>query len=420
MLGEHSGENIASCISAVFKQYSITNKLGCFVLDNASNNDSCIIALAKTFNIDAKHQRLRCGGHIINLIVKAILFGKGVGKFQRQLAGAGDSEQFKLWRKRGPIGKVHNIVKYINRSEQRRQDFESLQATTAGTDKTFYYKLLQDGGIRWNSTYDMITRALKLRDALDLYLFRWQMPPKDGNCQYDLSQDKLSAADWHELTRFQALLRPFKDMTKRLEGRADRRGLGSRAEGTHGAIWEVLEAMDFMSSKLETAAEEVADEEESHYKTGVDLGWLKLMKYYRLTDETPIYRASIILHPAHKYDYFHEKWAHHPNWIKAAKTVTRDLFEQYKKAAGDESQESEPGEICGHKLEQSEFDAYRQTSVKQKKRRRFIQDELDRYIADNQDDAIASPEEPLAWWREKALKYPILSRMAFDLFSIPG
>jgi hypothetical protein len=31
------------------------------------------------------------------------------------------------------------------------------------------WKLLLDGGVRWNAIYLMITRALHLREALDLY-----------------------------------------------------------------------------------------------------------------------------------------------------------------------------------------------------------------------------------------------------------
>ena len=54
-----------------------------------------------------------CIGHIINLIVKSILFGEGLSKFEKELAGASDIENFRLWRRQGVVGRMHNIVKYI-------------------------------------------------------------------------------------------------------------------------------------------------------------------------------------------------------------------------------------------------------------------------------------------------------------------
>jgi hypothetical protein len=50
--------------------------------------------------------------------------------------------------------------------------FESKQTEVIDEGKTSYTKILRlvrNGGIRWNSTYLMIERAMHLRDALTLY-----------------------------------------------------------------------------------------------------------------------------------------------------------------------------------------------------------------------------------------------------------
>jgi hypothetical protein len=91
--------------------------------DNAGENDNAITELAKLFEIDPQTQRLRCLGHIINLVVKALLFGKGVSKLERELRGAADEAQFEIWGRKGPIGKLHNLCVYINRNDKRRQVF---------------------------------------------------------------------------------------------------------------------------------------------------------------------------------------------------------------------------------------------------------------------------------------------------------
>ena len=116
-----------------------------------------IQALSKQIPGVDSTKRLFCAGHIINLVVKAILFGEGISRFERDLIGASDQETFELWRKFGVIGKVHNIVKYIMRSDQRRQELEkhlkqiikeSQQKTSEVTENLIdsVLTLIKDGG----------------------------------------------------------------------------------------------------------------------------------------------------------------------------------------------------------------------------------------------------------------------------------
>jgi len=88
------------------------------MMDNAQDNDSAIKELARTFGLNEDQVHLQCIGHIINLIVKALLFSKGISKLERELCGASDKDIFKIWSKNGPIGKVHNLCTYVNRSDQ--------------------------------------------------------------------------------------------------------------------------------------------------------------------------------------------------------------------------------------------------------------------------------------------------------------
>lgn len=69
----HSDENIAEVMSEVLQDYSIMfSQIDCFILDNAMNNDTCITALAKTYEWSKNEvytHWLRCFDHIINLVV---------------------------------------------------------------------------------------------------------------------------------------------------------------------------------------------------------------------------------------------------------------------------------------------------------------------------------------------------------------
>ena len=96
-------------------------------MDNAIDNNTILKELATWFNINISYSRLQCLGYIINLVIKALLFGKGVSKLERKLAGASYDEAFKIWNGIGPIGKLYNIYIYINHNSIRIIAFKKYQ-----------------------------------------------------------------------------------------------------------------------------------------------------------------------------------------------------------------------------------------------------------------------------------------------------
>ena len=87
--GEHTGENMATLLE-VFREYKIGGRIGFFILDNASSNDTCVdLVLRKLYpSMNAKQRlrrRLRCLGHIINLAAQAFLLGKQSQETSEQL-----------------------------------------------------------------------------------------------------------------------------------------------------------------------------------------------------------------------------------------------------------------------------------------------------------------------------------------------
>jgi hypothetical protein len=112
VLGAHSGANIAAALMEVLEKYEIADKLGYMMLDNATNNDTAVEALQDALisklgtvpTISAEERRLRCFGHILNLVVKAMLFGTDEARLEMS------KEDLLIWRKIGPVGKLHNVV----------------------------------------------------------------------------------------------------------------------------------------------------------------------------------------------------------------------------------------------------------------------------------------------------------------------
>ena len=159
--GSHSGQNQARLVLKTLTSYKIRNRLGHFVMDNASTNDTLMEYIAEDLEdegiaYDPRQHRLRCNGHIINLAVCAFFFGKHPDA-ERQADGAIESrvgpsiQELNTWRRLRPLGKLHNIIVYIMASPQQIQAF---------TQQSGGHMPRKDNKTRWNSWYMMLDWSL--------------------------------------------------------------------------------------------------------------------------------------------------------------------------------------------------------------------------------------------------------------------
>ena len=116
LYGAHTGDNQSQIVLTLLQEYFLVKKVGYFTLDNAANDTalSCLSAKLNEIGVtfDPEESRLRCIGHVINLVVKAFLYGYEVE--EDALLEASSS----IWRKRGPYGKLRNVITYICWSPQ--------------------------------------------------------------------------------------------------------------------------------------------------------------------------------------------------------------------------------------------------------------------------------------------------------------
>jgi hypothetical protein len=210
--GRHCGHRISKTVVEVIREFDIGNKLGYFITDNASNNATCLQFLGEEFNFSAPERHVRCAGHVLNLVAKAVLFGSDVDAFGSELQDLSLEEQeLGRWRKKGPTGKLHNVVKYITASPQRIETFEGIQRrNSAGEKDGAVLKLVKDNFTRWNSVDDCAVRAIRLRASIDEYIeeerdnwINYQRRPDQkrhekryaGGKQPSILQDQLSSDD---------------------------------------------------------------------------------------------------------------------------------------------------------------------------------------------------------------------------------
>ena len=119
------------------------------------------------------HDRLRCFGHIINLVVKCFLWGEdraSIAGERNEIHHSPEEElrQLREWRKKGPIGKLHNIITYIRRTPQRLDQFTAvLQSTYPG--ESIVLPIL--GNLTcWSSDYMSLKCALCIKGAISSFI----------------------------------------------------------------------------------------------------------------------------------------------------------------------------------------------------------------------------------------------------------
>lgn len=388
--GAHTGENFEMEIIELFKEFGILHKIGYMIGDNADNNNTAATWLdleLEALGISWKcgQHRLRCNGHIINLSVLAFLGGcSSKSKFEKFDHSPDDQER---WRELGVLGKLHNIIMYIQSSTQRRQEWKQKYSKKV---------LRRDNATRWNSWYTMCDCALQpaTKAALGRYL--------EDHVE-DLP-DTLSASDWNLLSHLHSFLEKFLDATKSTEGHED-------------SLAGVLFSMDYLMQHYKEHETTFANN--SVMRRCIKAGRNKLENYFNLTDESAAYAASIVLDPSWKWLHFEEAWKDKPNDILVAKERVLKLWETDYKPTTAVIAESTSQPAA--KRQESDFNSYRNRPRPRSTITTSL-DDYERYLADPVVEANGDSFNPLAWWIDERRKrdYPALRQMALDILSIPA
>jgi hypothetical protein len=446
LVKRHSGENIAAEIVEVIKSFELEEKVGYFTLDNAGNNDTAMEVIAEVLGLDSTRRRVRCIGHIINLVVKALLFGKDAEAFEETiergelLARAAHDE----WMKKGPVGKVHNWVVWVHRSDLLTNMLKELQQDSINTSddpevqKQKPLEVILDNDTRWLSQYYMIKRAIKLRRFYDEFMAKAKRVFQDagkGQRGAKLSPclettSILDEKDWAVLEAFEGLLHDFHVVIKALQGDGKPRERRGGIEETFGSITRVLEAFEFLLKKLEAAKSLIHEYPEPvQFGININLGWAKLDKYYNYLSDSPVYYAAAALTPCLRWRFFENQWGdEHADWIDDAKELVRSLWEsEYRDL--EVSTTSEDVRVAKkRKTNLSSFDLFCQANrgIESPQPRpspapssQPTMDEYDRWLLDvSVNDKEVT--DPLEYWRSKAKDYPRLSKMALDVMTVPA
>ncbi|KAK7583457.1 hypothetical protein V3481_012745 [Fusarium oxysporum f. sp. vasinfectum] len=254
--GAHSGENLAGSLVDIVHEWEIEGRVGCAISDNMTANDTCLYHMYPRLDpsmrpVDIKARRMRCYGHMLNLVARAFLFGKDAESFELEsdinsMRGLVEQD-LDHWRTKGPIGKLRNIVKFIRSSPQRSEQFKRVareqdhEEYRLCEESTAELEVVMNNETRWNSTYMMIERALRKQTDIRAFIFTTQ--EEEDAARRIPAEDILSSEDWRVLGEVNEILKPIYLQTMRTQGW----GKGN----SHGRLWEVLIGMEYLLEHFE-------------------------------------------------------------------------------------------------------------------------------------------------------------------------
>ncbi|KAJ0139617.1 hypothetical protein HZ326_17455 [Fusarium oxysporum f. sp. albedinis] len=273
LLDRHIGENIAEQVLNI-------------------NNKITMEELGRELGFDWKKRWVRCIGHVVNRVVKHMLFGQDPDAFEQQIydgqfTAAREHEQ---WRKRGPVGKWHNFAVSQLSNDPAIQNHGPV------------------GAILDNATHWLSQLAIALRRIL----LDFQLVAKT------LEGDGLGK---HQK-----------------QGQEDEKRL-------HGTSWDLLHAYEYLIESLESPKKiAVGLPDSGHLAFNSNLGWIKLDEYYQYLNDSPVIYGAAALHPAYRWALFDDLWgddAKRRKWIIKTKAIIQNLWECEYKGLFSEDQDSD-------------------------------------------------------------------------------
>ncbi|EJF55349.1 hypothetical protein DICSQDRAFT_74416, partial [Dichomitus squalens LYAD-421 SS1] len=185
------------------------------------------------------------------------------------------------------------------------------------------------------------------------------------------------------------------------------------SSSTRGLVHEVIPYIDVLTAHLDDFQDNLSLT--SAILAAAKRGRLMLSKYYSLTDETPIFRIAMIMHPAYKLSYFRKADWPEASIQEACRLITHEWTTRYKPAPAANLTGPAVGPSTGEGTTRSWSCTVQITRSVLADR-----DALEAYL---EAPPLATVKDPLAY-QNTAIKSgsedPALAHMALNFLSIPA
>ncbi|CAL9004705.1 unnamed protein product [Prunus brigantina] len=400
----HKGDDIGRCLEACLNSWGI-DKVFSITVDNASANDEAVEYMAKslksknTIMLDGKYLHMRCACHILNLIVKDVL---------KELYNS--------------IEGIRNCVKYIHSSSERLAKFRDFVFLEKNEKMA---NVPMDDVTRWNATYKMLDGALKYKKMFSrmaddnasfvAYFNEYEKDAKEGLVK---RVGPPVEEDWENAQALVHFLKKFYDTTLKLSAT---KTCTSNLVFTEmvGLQVEIEKKMkDGRDPKLQRVAFSIKLKLEKFWGSFETVNKLVFVAHvldprYKLQMLKIIFR-NLGAEPT-KIDFV----------VSEVKKCMLTLYNEYKGSASignlqlfDLQDEDAKDELDGDDAQsQLVRDLLQQIKEEQLA---DISNEVDKYFADPFENALNKGFKLLDWWKGNQSRYPILSKIAKEIFSIPS
>ncbi|EAU93647.2 hypothetical protein CC1G_02877 [Coprinopsis cinerea okayama7 len=461
--GKHDGSHLAKAFVGILDEWGIDRKLCTITLDNASNcntmmQEVAVILRGRGIAFSAEENRIRCFPHVVNLCVKAGLkrltsipmdgvytpVVPGSDPFINQLVN--DDEYYDIEVLDDPVLAARRLANALRASGQRREALAKVIKEGYDSGKWTPEEVpnlvpLKDMEVRWSSTYLMIDRILQLWPAIKVLLSmeEWE----------DLAHLALSDQQVHALVQIRQFLEIPHTVQESLS-----------AEKTP-TLPVALPAYEDLLSVLKQFKRLFPD-----LREGVQASIDKLDEYFAKSRKTPIYTASMIIHPTIKLEWLEKNWGSEeasgaqerfvnsmleyrrqmrsngskvgactptnpgtrlvnvPSASHAARAQNhfrarlQDLKRQLSRSEGSFTSSSSAGasDDDHDDVEQTEEE---KRALQEAEDRRAVEEELKAYLEEPGpigDEAIAN-FDLVAYWQSKRYIFPTIYRVALDIMS---
>ncbi|KAM7506694.1 hypothetical protein LguiA_017147 [Lonicera macranthoides] len=400
----HKGEDIGRILEVCLNNWGI-DKIFSITVDNASANDGAVDYMKRrlkemnTLLVSGKYLHLRCACHILNLIVKSGL---------KELASS--------------VEGIRNCVKYIHSLGARLDKFRDF-AILFKMDKMSNVPM--DVGTRWNSTYKMLDVAYKYRKVFsrmseENVQFRdyFEELEKDANKNLVKRVGPPVESDWEKALAFVHFLKKFYDSTLKLS---------ATKTVTSSLIWE-----EMVSLQLETETK-MGDFSNPTLQRVATSMKMKFDKYWGDWENVnPLIFLGQVLNPCYKLQMLKINLKELGGYqskiemmVREIKVCLFDLYNEYKGGSPIDCRreivlqnEDAMLESCGGDLNRLKM---LKALVQERREQQLheISNEVDKYFAAPFENPLSGEFDLLKWWKGNTINFPILSKIAKDIFAIP-
>ncbi|CAA7043138.1 unnamed protein product [Microthlaspi erraticum] len=406
---DHKGDTISAHLISCLEEWGI-EKVFTVTVDNAKGNDKALKVFTDCLRLkgdkalvkDGAYLHMRCCAHILNLIVR-----DGLAHVRQSIIA------------------IRNGVKYVRSSPDRLKTFEiRLDAGKVSRDS-----LSMDCITRWNSTYLMLTAAIKLRVGFENMRANEIPYNKYFEEEEENGEERVgppTESSWDEVERFVKFLRIFFNSTLRFSA--------SKTVTSTICYEEVV--------NIERNLILLSNNKDVQVRQEATTMRLKFEKYWDgLINMNPLVIIACVFDPRNKmrfatrcFDSLYGKDSFESKLLKTSiKKVMRDLYEEYvlenKHLHGEEAvvNGSENAEEPSVAFDLSDDEYERMDSLysdmDDEDDNEEVSSELDIYLMEKQEprdkkNSLGLNYNVLSWWKRNSAKYLILSELAKDVLAI--